>query len=187
MDTFSTETLSMQVLMGILEGISCDGKITLQELDTLKQWMDDNMHLKGNYPFDTIFCSINRVIEDRVVTSDESRELIGLFNEFLSPIKAKNVTYLNLSGKKVCLTGNFINGTKGEIERLIITNGGETISGVTKKTNIVVVGGEGSKEWSYGNFGTKVKKAMELKSNGIDIEIIREEDLFNLIKMNDSA
>lgn len=187
MDTYSTETLSMQILMGILEGISCDGEITLQELDTLKQWMVDNMHLKGNYPFDTIFITINKVIEDRIVTFDESEELIELFNEFLNPIKVKNETCLNLSGKKVCLTGNFIYGSKDEIGGLIIKNGGEMSSGVTKKTSIVVVGGEGSKDWSYGNFGTKVKKAMELKSNGLDIEIIREEDLFNLIGMSDSA
>ena len=186
-EAFSKATLSMQILKGIIEGISCDDEIVLLELDCLNQWMVGNMHLKGNYPFDIIFSTINKVIEDKTISYNENKELIELFRKFLNPIEVKNDTFITLLEKTVCLSGNFINGTKDEIGELIINNGGVISSSLTKKTNILVVGGEGSKDWSYGNFGTKVKKAMELKSKGIDIEIFGEEDFLNLINRTDSS
>lgn len=118
---------------------------------------------------------------------DENKELIGLFRKFLNPIEVKNDIFINLFEKTVCLTGDFINGTKDEIGVLIINNDGKISSSVTKNTNILVVGGYGSTLWSYGNFGGKVKKAMEFKSRGIDIEIFGEIDFFNLIKRTDST
>ena len=186
-NTFSDATLSMQVLMGILEGITCDKMINVLELDSLQQWINDNMHLKGNYPFDTILTTINKVLEDGIVTTDESNELVELFNHFINPIEKKSNFCSELSGKKICLTGNFVNGTKDDIGELVVKHGGEISSGVTRNTNIVLVGGEGSKDWSYGNFGTKVKKAMELKSKGFDIEILSEEDFLNLIRIDNTA
>jgi len=152
-NTFSNATKSMQVLMGIIEGISCDHVIDLMELDSLKQWMNDNMHLKGNYPFDTIFETVDRILENRIITTDVNKELLNLFQSCLKPINKKDRICLNLSGKNVCLTGNFIYGTKDDIGKLVVNNGGIITSGVSGKTNIVIVGGEGSKDWSFGSFG----------------------------------
>lgn len=186
-NNFSTATLPMQVLMGILEGISCDHVINMMELDALQQWMNDNPHLKGHYPFDTIFTTINRVLADRIITADEHRELLVLFQSFLKPIEKKKEACLDLTGKKVCLTGNFMNGTKNDIGELVVENGGVMSSGVSRKTNVVIVGGEGSKDWSYGNFGTKVRKAMELKSKGFEIHILSEEDFIGLVSRDNTA
>ena len=55
--------------------------------------------------------------------------------------------------------------------------------GVTKKTNIVLVGDCGSDAWVAGNYGTKVKKAMELQEKGIEISIVREEDFFKELNL----
>ena len=89
-EAFSKATLSIQILMGILEGISCDDEITLAEIESLNQWMGGNLHLKGNYPFDIIFSTVNKVIEDKIISYDENKELIGLFRKFLNPIEVKN-------------------------------------------------------------------------------------------------
>jgi hypothetical protein len=35
--------------------------------------------------------------------------------------------------------------------------------------------------WCAGNYGTKVKKALELQANGSSIQIIREEDFYNAL------
>lgn len=181
-DSYCKVTLSMQILKGIVEGISCDKKIVMDELDSLKAWMEGNLNLKGNYPYDTILSCIEKVIEDRIITLEEHHELMGLFNEYINPIEAKTNLQIDLANKSVCLTGNFINGTKEEIGRIIVRNGGFISSGVTKSTDILLVGGEGSKDWSYGNFGSKVKKAMEMRAKGIGIEIFGEEDFINMVK-----
>ena len=54
---------------------------------------------------------------------------------------------------------------------------------ITKKTNILVVGGQGSSAWSSGTYGTKIKKALELQSKGIEIQIIREAEFFGAIEV----
>ena len=49
-------------------------------------------------------------------------------------------------------------------------------SGVKKSTNILLVGNEGSQDYSNGNYGTKVKKAIEYNEKGCKIQIIKEAD-----------
>ncbi|AFV03272.1 hypothetical protein UNSWDHB_1647 [Dehalobacter sp. UNSWDHB] len=45
----------------------------------------------------------------------------------------------------------------------------------------MVVGGQGSSAWSAGNYGNKVKKALESQANGRLIEIIREADFYTAL------
>lgn len=47
-----------------------------------------------------------------------------------------------------------------------------------KSTDIVIVGGLGSKAWSYGTYGSKVMKAMELNEKGCNIIIVHENGIF---------
>ena len=181
-ESYSKVTLSMQILKGIVEGISCDKKIVLDELDSLKEWMEGNLNLRGNYPYDAILLCIEKIIEDRIITSEEHDELLSLFKEYTNPIEARRDLQIDLANKSVCLTGNFIHGTKEEIGTIITGKGGFISPNITKKTEILLVGGEGSKAWCYGNFGSKVKKAMEMRSQGIGIEIYGEEDFINMVK-----
>ena len=44
-----------------------------------------------------------------------------------------------------------------------------------------MIGDLGSERFAFGNYGTKVKKAMEYKEAGVPIEIIREADLFEML------
>jgi len=45
----------------------------------------------------------------------------------------------------------------------------------------------GSSMWCAGNYGTKVKKALELQAKGIPIEIIREADFYNALGIDDKS
>lgn len=51
------------------------------------------------------------------------------------------------------------------------------LKGVSKKCDYVIVGGQGSEAWTTKNYGTKVKKALDLQAKGDDIIIAREADL----------
>ena len=64
---------------------------------------------------------------------------------------------------------------------ILIEAGGLVKSGVSGKTSHVVVGALGSPDWSNGNYGSKIKKAMELKESGKPIRIITEEQLFDAL------
>mgnify|MGYP000140214245 FL=1 len=55
------------------------------------------------------------------------------------------------------------------------------LSGVTKKLNYLIVGGLGSDQWKHGNFGAKVEKAIQYRSDGIPIKIVHEESLVKFL------
>lgn len=62
--------------------------------------------------------------------------------------------------------------------RHIMSKGGVMLKSVTKSCNYLAVGALGSDAWSFGNYGNKVKKAMEWKAKGQPIKIISEMTLF---------
>jgi DNA polymerase-3 subunit epsilon len=185
-NSFNDITLSLQVLMGLLEGISCDKKLNTIEIMELKKWMQENEKLKGNYPFDIIFENIDKALDDNFIAGNESEKLLKLFDGFLNPLedssnKNTNSEKIMFNNNYICLTGNFEHGSKSEITNKIEKLGGKVVGGVIATLNYLIVGGEGSKDWSFGNYGTKVKRAMELNSKGKNIKIISEVELFENI------
>jgi len=186
-DVYTDITSSLQVFMGILEGINCDRKLNTIEILELKNWMKENEKLKGNYPFDIVFENINKALEDNFITETESEKISKIFNNFLNPLEDSNSTNTNtekivFNNSVICLTGNFEHGSKPDISSKIEKLGGKVINGVTLSLNYLIVGGYGSSDWSFGNYGTKVKKAMELNSKGKNIKIISEVELFEHIE-----
>lgn len=177
---YSDDTKGLQSLKKIIEKITIDNRIELEEIDELNQWLDSNTQLIGNYPFDKIYSIIKNVLEDGKITDDEYNELMCTFNNFINPLKEEITNCkLNFQDKIFCLTGTFNCGSKDSIEERIIDKGGICAKGVTSKLNYLIVGGAGSDAWKFGNYGGKVQKAMELKEKGQNIEIISEEDFMN--------
>ena len=73
-----------------------------------------------------------------------------------------------------CFSGNFLYQTKEALEQKIISLGGIYKNGVSKKVDYVVVGSAGNDKWKYGNYGSKIMKALSLKKEGHNIKIITE-------------
>jgi DNA polymerase-3 subunit epsilon len=148
----------------------------------LQKWLAHNSHLKGCYPYDAIIKILEDVLADGVITESENKILLDLFNDFTNPTDTKSDGTISLADKIVCLTGEFTYGSKADVAEIIEKIGGEIADGVTSKINILVVGGEGSDNWSFGNYGAKVKKALELNSKGKNIQIIGENAFLEMIK-----
>ena len=180
---YSEETKALQVLQGYLMGITADGVLTDDEVLGLKSWMDDNRSLAGNYPFDVVMTSLTRVLEDGVIEQEELDYLHSLYKRFTAPVEnAEHDIICSLDGKHCCVTGEFDYGERKAVEQFITEHGGICDKGVKKATDYVIVGSKGSDAWKHGNYGGKVKKAMELKEKGVSISIISEEDFFNEVE-----
>ena len=113
------------------------------------------------------------------ITKEEENKLKFTFEEILNPYT--NQFSIELDGMTYCLTGEFKNGTKTDINNILKNYGAIEKSGVTSKTDYLFVGSLGSDAWKYGNIGGKIAKAQELKEKGAKIEIICEDELFNMI------
>lgn len=176
---YSIETKALQVLQGYLLGITSDGILTSEEVIGLKQWMDDNKNLEGNYPFDVVMQSLDRVLEDGIIDSTELNYLQSIYSKFTAPVEnAEHEEIRSLEGVHCCLTGEFNYGDRKEVERFITEHGGICDNNVKKATDYVIVGSRGSDAWKQGNYGSKIKKAIELKEKGNKINIIEENDFF---------
>lgn len=175
---YADTTIALNTLKGMLNGILADSEIGEDEMISLRTWMHENESLRGNYPFDGIFEAIEKVMADGKITDDEGKNLKEIFQRFTDPLSATQKTTVPLEGKTVCLSGNFVNGSKAEIEKLITEMGGIPVNSVTKKTDVLVVGGEGNSQWAYGNYGSKVKKALQMQESGHPIVILGESEIF---------
>lgn len=177
---YNETTLNLQILKGIIEGITCDKKIVIEEIKNLKTWLTKNDYLGGIYPYDKVLLAVNKVLEDGLITEKEKEELSLTFNEILNPV-CNGVKKIELKGKTFCLSGDFKSGTKSDIKKKLENLGAKEKSGVSAKLNYLFVGGLGSESWKYGNIGGKIAKAQELQEKGSRIEIISEEDLLKCI------
>lgn len=83
-----------------------------------------------------------------------------------------------LEGKKCCLTGDFAYGSKGKVEKYLTRLGVTLSSSMTKTTQVLIVGSFENADWSHDNYESNVEKALEYRSSGADVIIIRERDLF---------
>ena len=177
----SADTSALNELKEILGELVGDNILTSNEIDCLQMWLNEHDHLRGNYPYDKIFQIVTMVLEDGVISQLEQDRLLQLFKNVSDPLRELShvVDIKSISGKKICLSGDFEKGTKSEITAILLDYGANVLSSVSKKTDMVLVGNKGNSTWVSGNYGTKIKKAMELREQGMDISIIREDDLFS--------
>lgn len=173
---YSESTLSLQILNGILDGIVCDQKVNQKEIENLNAWLKQNDYLKDVYPYDKVLLEVSKVLEDRILTEEESNYILGIFNEIVHP-EFNNDENIDFDGKTFCLTGEFKNATKQEISKKLQDLGGIEKTGVSSKLNYLIVGGVGSEAWKFGKIGGKQAKAQELNEKGANIKIIDEDSL----------
>lgn len=171
-------TKGLQTLHGILIGITCDDILTQEELLGLEEWMINNEQLAGNYPYDIINNAIWKVIEDGIIEQSELDYLLEFFKTQIDPLNAEiGAVDVELNSKSICLTGDFDYGSKQEVQERLTEMGATIVSSVTRKTDILLIGERGSDSWACGTYGTKAKKAIELRSKGYPIMILKEKDV----------
>ena len=113
-----------------------------------------------------------------MISDDEREQMLFLLKQFVNPMETGCCNCDIIFSEKIfVLSGDFTSGSKKEVEAKIAEKGGICKSGVTKKTDYLIVGGAGSDNWKFGNYGAKVSKALEMQENGHPIVILKESDL----------
>lgn len=181
-------TRASQVLTGIVTGIVADGHLHDLEIQMLSTWLSENSEVAGVWPGSAIALQLQMVLADGVITSDERehllrelRALVGCdFDETgsVSPgtdgLPYDHECEVLLRDVGVCLTGEFLYGTRAACERLTEQVGGLPMSSVNKKTAFLVVGTHVSPAWVNTSYGRKIMRAMELRDQGHNILIVPE-------------
>ena len=178
---YSNKTLKIQVLQGIINAITADNKVTLEELTNLKRWLLRNGSLKGSYPYDKILKITNVMLQQGFITFDEQEKVSNQLKELINPVKNTNEKFI-LKNKTFCLSGEFKHGSKEKITYLLEKEGAIPKNSISRKVDYLFVGDLGSPAWKYGNIGGKIVKAQKLQDDGGKIKIISEKNLFMELK-----
>lgn len=179
---YNETTKALQELQGVLYGVISDGELNNQEIYAIERWGADHYELKGNYPYDRIYDTVFDILADGVITEAERAELFSLINNSLNPVKSSHIQLeVCMDGAVVCLSGEFDCMSKSDFAKLLVDRGAIVKNNVVKSLNYLIVGDRGSELWAHGNYGTKVKKAMEFNEKGGKIEILRESDILSSV------
>jgi NAD-dependent DNA ligase len=130
--------------------------------------------------------SIGETLAANIVSgfADQSPEIDQLlsFIEIVADRDLKKVTTV-LSGKSVLFTGTLHAIDRKVAQEMVRTLGGKVASTVSQELNYLVVGSELWAEYNSGLLMSgKLKKARQAMDKGAPIQIISEDEFFQMIK-----
>ena len=180
---------SIEHLLGLCNGISSDQHLNDDEIHFLRNWISDNKTIADKWPCNIIHDRITSILADGIITDEERIDLLETLNGLLGSPVLNGVTSgmstdlpitpdttVFVPGSVFCLTGKFITGTRKKCEDLVNDAGGFTGSGVTLKTDYLVIGDLSSRDWKFSSFGRKIEKAIEYRDGGkSNVAIISEQ------------
>lgn len=189
-------TRSAQVLTGIITGIVADGLLHDLEVQMLNTWLTANAEVTHNWPGSAIARHLSEILADGVITPDERAHFLdtlqrlvgddfaetGSVSSEVASLPFDEVTPVALRDQGVCLTGEFLYGTRAACERVTEKIGAYPMSAVSKKVNYLIVGTHVSPAWINTSYGRKIMRAMELKEAGHGIAIISEKRWMDAIQ-----
>jgi DNA polymerase-3 subunit epsilon len=122
----------------------------------------------------------SKIINEKIELSTKKSTSNSKLKELISNVEYRELNnYFN--NKKVCFSGELCNYQRIEASQLVIKFGGQVITTVNKNLNILVLGNE---EFNINDFekkSSKHKKAIQLRKNGLDVEIINEDRFIQLL------
>ena len=72
----------LRTLTGILEGIACDNQIDTNEIEGVKQWMEDCAPRKHRSPYLQVFELLDDALEDGILTKEETENITWYCNNY---------------------------------------------------------------------------------------------------------
>ncbi|MBM3930223.1 MAG: hypothetical protein FJ336_02940 [Sphingomonadales bacterium] len=178
-------------LMGIIKGITCDGALSLEEINFLREWMGQHSYITDEYPANVISRKLHESIIDGVVSSEEQQHLLLCLQTFCDgkldggegDVPAHIARLFDddpsviFEGNFFVLTGDFLFGPRSSCERAILKRGGIVRNSLSGTTSYLIVGSRSSPAWIEETWGRKLQRAAELIDSGdSELAVIREAD-----------
>jgi DNA polymerase-3 subunit alpha (Gram-positive type) len=179
----SHETEALGNFNKLVTHILSDGDITKDEINALCDFICDYEEYASSYPFSVVISSVKKIQEDGIVDKEELSDLLALLKETLDPVSNSDCekSFIEIKNKHICVTGMFEFGTRDKVFDYLLSLGAVMDNGVSKKTDILLVGEYGSDSWKTASYGGKIQKAMQLKKSGLSIDIIGEKEFYSKI------
>lgn len=179
---------SCAALVGIVQGLLADGSLNDAEVRFLSAWLHNNQSVSTCWPGSVIAAQIETILADGHIGEEERLHLVDVLQKLVGgtlddlaqqthvcELPLDQVSSVEIAARRFCLTGDFCFGSRSACQAAIEARGGLVANSVSKKLDYLVVGGLGSAEWKHGNFGTKIERAVELRTQGARLLIVHED------------
>lgn len=177
-------------LLGLCKGIVSDTVIKHIEAQKLFRFLRSQSSHLYEFPFNALFHRLQRFINKQTLEENDLEAILTHIETFTGEQAGITDLYADLStrlpidnpepqvyfeNRLFCLTGDFMTGTRADCENILRQLNAIPQKNVTMKTEYVVIGLVESTHWKYGNFGNKIKKAMDYRNDyGRQIKIVSE-------------
>lgn len=174
-------------LVGLARGLAADGDINQAEAEFLQKWLAANISISQQPLIRTLYERINEALADGVLDDEEKASLLETLGSFSNGdfelgevLKPSTLPLcdppptLSFTGKTYCFTGTFIYGQRKACERAVVERGGVS-GGLSRKTEVLVIGAYATDSWKHSTFGNKILQASEWRDEGRPISIVSEE------------
>jgi hypothetical protein len=175
-------------LLGLAKGLLADGTVSDTETVLLDQWMGAHPERVSCWPCNQIAARLRAALADGVISDEERVDLAELLAALVGGdagiIGGDNAAtvlpvdrpppVLVYPGRGFVLTGKFAYATRRVCEALVLERGGTCESRVTMRTDYLVIGTFGSRDWIQTSHGRKIEKALDYRTKGAPVSIIAE-------------
>ena len=181
-------------LLGMGRGLIADGKVNQDEAEALLAFLEAQADVPQEPLALDLREQVRGMLKDGVLDEAESARLYDTLSQLVGGEQALGeclrattlplddpVPEVEFAGRRFCLTGTFVDGSKGrkDCEALIEAQGGTIQTTVSGKTDYLVIGEYASPAWKQSSYGNKIKKAVELKAGGEGVKVISEQTLWS--------
>ena len=182
---------SIDELIGLSRGILANGIIDKEEADYLLEWLELNREFADFFPFNVLYPRVYEMLSDDILDTEEEGELMtmllalqgGTLKEHNNQAISESTTLplcqpapeITFTDKLFVVTGHFASGSRKVVTAEIESCGGIVKKDITKKTDYLVIGEVGSRDWKHSSFGRKIEKAVSNREQGCPISVISEE------------
>ncbi|WP_085619226.1 MULTISPECIES: BRCT domain-containing protein [unclassified Pseudomonas] len=175
-------------LIGIAAGLTADNQVNQQEAEFLKGWMEQQLVHLEDPVINLLYRRLSDMLKDNMLDAAESAELLELLQQFTGKPRCSDNPFssptslpldnpeptLEWTGRMFLFTGTMAYGPRKACEALVVERGGSIAAGVSKKIHYLVIGSIGNEQWLHSSYGTKIKKAVEIREAGANIAIVSE-------------
>lgn len=177
-------------LLGLAKGVLADGVVNETEAAFFANYVLAHPEIEGDPVLRLLAQRVRHIFVDGIVDAEEREELRVLMQDLVGGRASLTLGYnaatelpLDKPAPLMCygrdevyvFTGRFAYGTRRQCQQEVLDRQSEVEDNVTRRTTFLVIGSFGSSDWTTNSYGTKIRRAVELREGGFAVRLVSED------------